>query len=61
MASPNKIADPVWIYRMTSFEDEPYTNYIAMDYKKNVSLATKDQLITIKMAKNGGWAAVIEH
>jgi alpha-glucosidase len=48
-------------YRMTSFEDGPNANYIAMDYKKREALVKKGQTIPVKMAKSGGWVAVLEY
>ncbi len=47
-------------YHMTSFEDGPNANYVAMDYRKRKSEVSKDQTLTIGLARNGGWAAVIE-
>lgn len=47
-------------FQMTSFEDGKNANRQAMHYVKNVQKVKKGQNITIKMAKNGGFAAVIE-
>jgi alpha-glucosidase len=47
-------------YKVTSFEDGVNAGYQAMDYKKkNFDLKGND-VIEIKMVKNGGWAAVLE-
>lgn len=48
------------IYQMISFEDGPNANYVAMDYKKRATTVKKGQQISFKMAKSGGWAAIIE-
>lgn len=48
------------IYHMTSFEDGTNANRQAMDYrKKRISLKKGDKA-TIRMARNGGFAAIIE-
>lgn len=47
-------------YQMTSFEDGVNANRQAMHYVKNVKQVKKGQTIKIKMARNGGFAAVIE-
>lgn len=47
-------------FQMTSFEDGKNANRQAMHYVKNVKKVKKGQNITIKMARNGGFAAVIE-
>lgn len=47
-------------YRMTSFEDGVNANRQAMHYVKNVKQVKKGQKIRIKMARNGGFAAVLE-
>lgn len=46
-------------YKMTSYEDGVNANRQAMHYIKNVRSVTKGQTIKIKMARNGGFAAVI--
>lgn len=48
------------IYRMTSFEDGVNANRQAMHYVKNVTSVKKGDTIHIKMARNGGCAAVLE-
>ena len=45
---------------MTSFEDGINAGRQAMDYRKNVSKVNSTSIIKIKMARNGGWVAVIE-
>lgn len=47
-------------YRMISFEDGVNANRQAMHYVKNVKSVKKGQTIKVKMARNGGFAAVIE-
>lgn len=47
-------------FRMTSFEDGINAGRQAMDYRKKETGVTSDDTVTIKMVKNGGWAAVIE-
>jgi alpha-glucosidase len=47
-------------YRMTSFEDGINANRQAMDYKRKESSVNKNSLLDVKMARNGGWAAIIE-
>lgn len=48
------------IYHMTSFEDGTNANRQAMDYrKKRISLKKGDKA-TIRLARNGGFAAIIE-
>ncbi len=47
-------------YQMTSFEDGINAGRQAMDYKKKDSSVKKDEKTTIKMVRNGGWAAVIQ-
>lgn len=48
------------IYQMTAFEDGPNANKIAMDYKKKESQVKQGDKITIKLAKSGGWAAILK-
>lgn len=47
-------------YRMTSFEDGINANRQAMDYRKKERTLRKGEKITVKLARNGGFAAVIE-
>jgi len=47
-------------YKITSFEDGPNANYVAMDYKKREGTVKFGEKIKIKMAKSGGWAAIIQ-
>ncbi len=47
-------------YKMTSYEDGVNANRQAMHYVKNVKQVRKGDTITIKMACNGGFAAVLE-
>ena len=47
-------------YRMTSFEDGKNANRQAMDYRKNERTLRKGDKISIRLARNGGFAAVIE-
>ena len=47
-------------YRLTSYEDGVNANRQAMHYIKNVRPVQKGQTLQIKMARNGGFAAVIE-
>ncbi|MBF0576753.1 glycoside hydrolase family 97 protein [Dysgonomonas sp. GY617] len=47
-------------YQMTSFEDGINAGRQAMDYKMKESSVKKGEKISIKMVRNGGWAAVIQ-
>ena len=47
-------------YRMTSFEDGINAGNQAMDYRKKESTVKSGDKIKIELARNGGWAAVIE-
>lgn len=47
-------------YRMTSFEDGSNANRQAMHYYKKETSVKKGQTIRVKMARNGGFAAVLE-
>ena len=47
-------------YQMTSFEDGINAGRQAMDYRYKSSQIKADQQLTIKMVRNGGFAAVIE-
>ncbi len=46
-------------YRMTSFEDGINAGRQAMDYRKKETSVKKGGKMTVKMVRNGGWAAVI--
>ncbi len=46
-------------FHMTSYEDGANANHQAMHYVKNEQDVSKGQKISIKMARNGGFAAVI--
>lgn len=48
------------VYNMTSFEDGINAFRQAMDYRKKESQVRSGDTVTIKMARNGGWAAVLE-
>ncbi|TJZ63364.1 glycoside hydrolase family 97 protein [Sphingobacterium olei] len=47
-------------FKMTHFEDGINAVEQAMDYRKKMSEVTADSVMEIKMAKSGGFAAVIE-
>lgn len=47
-------------YRMTSFEDGVNANRQAMDYRKKERDLKKGDKVTVRLARNGGFAAVIE-
>lgn len=47
-------------YHMTSFEDGSNANRQAMHYYKKETSVKKGQTIQVKMARNGGFAAIIE-
>lgn len=47
-------------YTITSFEDGINANYQAMDYKKQKRVVNNGDNISIKLARNGGWTAIIE-
>ena len=47
-------------YPLTSFEDGVNAGRQAMDYRINSSNVKKGQRISVKMARNGGFAAVLE-
>lgn len=47
-------------YQMTYFEDGINAGRQAMDYRRKEATIKKGEKMTIKMARNGGWAAVIE-
>ena len=46
--------------KMTSFVDGVNANRMAMDYRREQMLVNKNTKLQIKMARNGGFAAVIE-
>lgn len=52
--------DPGRSYTLTGFEDGPNAFRQAMDYRKTERRVGNDDKVTLKMARNGGWAAVIE-
>lgn len=45
---------------MTAFEDGPNAKYQAMDYRRSVKQVDPNTKLTIKMARNGGFAAVVK-
>lgn len=47
-------------YQMTSFEDGINAGRQAMDYRKKTKSVTSNDVLHIKMVRNGGFAAVIE-
>lgn len=47
-------------YRMTSVEDGPNAFQQAMDYRRHESTVDSNTVLDLRMARNGGWAAVIE-
>ena len=47
-------------YLMTSFEDGINAGNQAMDYRKKESIVKSGDKIKIELARNGGWAAVLE-
>lgn len=47
-------------YRMTSFEDGINAGNQAMDYRKKESIVKSGDKIKIELARNGGWAAVLD-
>ena len=47
-------------YRMTSFEDGINAFRQAMDYRKKERQVRRGDMIAVRMARNGGWTAVIE-
>ena len=47
-------------YRVTSFEDGINAGYQAMDYRMKSATMNKNQKLSIRMARNGGFAAVLE-
>ncbi len=47
-------------YRMTSFEDGINASRQAMDYRKKERTLKKGEKITLRLARNGGFAAIIE-
>lgn len=47
-------------YKMTSFEDGINAGRQAMDYRKKQSVISGTEKISVKLVRNGGWAAVLE-
>ena len=47
-------------YSITSFEDGANANGQALDYNIRTMNVSRGDTLNIKMARNGGWAAVIE-
>lgn len=47
-------------YHLTAFEDGINASRQAMDYKKRTSEVKHGQKLSIKMAKSGGFAAILE-
>ena len=47
-------------HRMTVFRDGLNANYQAMHYNKVEYSVARNSIVEVRMAKNGGWAAVIE-
>lgn len=47
-------------HQMTAFRDGKNADYQAMHYNKEQRAVTSDTTLSIHLAKNGGWAAVIE-
>lgn len=47
-------------YRMTSFSDGVNANSQAMDYKREMCTLKSGDTITVRLARNGGFAAIIE-
>ena len=45
---------------MTSFEDGINAGYQAMDYRMKSATMNKNKKLSIRMARNGGFAAVLE-
>ena len=47
-------------YRVTSFQDGINAGYQVMDYRMKSATMNKNQKLSVKMARNGGFAAVLE-
>lgn len=47
-------------YIMTYFEDGINAHHQAMDYRRKSDTVKKGDSITVKLVRNGGWAAIIE-
>jgi alpha-glucosidase len=45
---------------MTYFEDGVNAGHQAMDYRKKTKQVKAGDSMTIKMVRNGGWAAVLQ-
>ncbi|MGQ8338339.1 glycoside hydrolase family 97 protein [Sunxiuqinia sp. A32] len=48
------------VYKITSFQDGINAGVQAVDYKKVEGQVKKDDVLKIELARDGGWAAVIE-
>jgi len=48
------------VYNMTYFEDGINADRQAMDYRRKIKQVKAGDKMTIKMARNGGWAAVLK-
>lgn len=51
---------PAGSHKMTAFRDGVSANYQAMHYNKSEQTVDNSTVLNVHMAKNGGWAAVIE-
>lgn len=60
MELPLAFLEKGWRYKMISYEDGPNANRTATHYVKRTKEVTGEQTITIKMARDGGFAAVLE-
>ena len=47
-------------YQLTSFSDGINAGYQAMDFKINSAKVNKETILSVKMVRNGGFAAVLE-
>ena len=47
-------------YRMESYEDGPNAFRQALDYRRKETVVSREDTVSVTMARNGGWAAVIE-
>ena len=47
-------------YAMTSFSDGPNSGRQAMDYRMKKTQVDSGSVLDIRMARNGGWTAVLE-
>ena len=48
-------------YSMISFEDGVNAHHQAMDYRRKESKVNSNTIVPVKLARNGGWTAVIKH